>query len=165
MHKTPLLAIAIALSALAASWETQRALAQVDSVTTLAALLTGHVYSGAYYRKEKVRSVQLAPGQNLLGIEFDDAEESLPITAIIPLREIGDVKLNGSTAELSCRQPDCIAFTSEDFRQAVSKLRQDPKAQLVGLRRRSVVEIGCKPDNGRAVVRAIVGLLRAPKGE
>ncbi|MGJ0454760.1 MAG: hypothetical protein ACR65T_16235 [Methylocystis sp.] len=165
MYRYPALTIAIALSLLAPLCEMRRALAQEDSATTLAALLTGHVYSGAYYRKEKIQSVQLAPGRNLLGIEFDDAEESLPVTAIIPLREVGDVKLTGSTAEISCRQPDCISFTSEDFRHAVSKLEQNPNAQLVGLKRRSVVEIGCKPENGRAVMRAIVSLLRATKGK
>lgn len=140
------------------------AIAQEDVPANLASLLTGHVYQGSLYRKEIIRKVEFAQANGLLGIEFDDAEESAPVTAIIPLRDINDANLSGAIVNLSCRRGDCIILTSENFAPAVAKLVRNPDAKLTRLQRKSLVEFGIKKENARAIFGAIVTLVKVAKG-
>jgi hypothetical protein len=159
--------IAVVLSALAlvpVLASHQRAVAQEDIPARLTTLLKGHVYSGAHYRRETIRKVQYAPSQGLLGIEFDDAEESLPITAIIPMRDLGDMRASGGVASLSCKQPGCIKLSAESFLHSVAKLAQDPRAKLVGLKHIDVAEFGYKTENARAIFEALTTLARSVRG-
>jgi hypothetical protein len=164
MPRNAVLTIAAALSSLVLPSGSPWAVARDDIAATLTTLLKGHVYPGLNYRKETIRKVQFAPSQSILGIEFDDAEESAPITAIVPLQGIAEMKLSGGVAVFQCRQPGCILLTFEDFLPAVAKLTQNPHAKLVGLQHVELVEFGYKAENNMALGQAMGTLMRIARG-
>jgi hypothetical protein len=147
----------------------RRVMAQADIVAELAALTKGHVYKGIVYRRETIRKVHFERSQGLLVLELDDADETDPSTAVIPLREVGqgEAEFDGSWRAIvfGCKTSNCITLTRrEAFSRVLEKLSRGPAAKLVGAKPERQILFGCKPDRCAAISRAVVALMNAGSG-
>lgn len=162
-----LAALLLVLSAAIAGAHEVRA--QADSaalVERLGALTRDHVYNGSIYpRSEVIRSVLMAPlGTGLLTFLIDDARESAPLAALVPLREIAEVAADDRGGiYLTCRgaaaAANCVIVTNQRFDTVWGDIAMGQPVS-VAHRRRGGFLIGCAPQNCREVLRSVAALQR-----
>ncbi|MGD9537380.1 MAG: hypothetical protein AB7P52_05490 [Alphaproteobacteria bacterium] len=143
-----------------------------EPAARLNALTEGYRYSGHEFETETVRRIAFEPSLGLLAIDVDDVDETAPLTALIPLRDIVVVRETrygvDATAHgvLSICKGDraCIVVTVDSIEEALQKRRAAPDAGPSGRERKSF-GFGCRPehcDDIRAAVTELIALASAP---
>ena len=127
----------------------------------IATLTAGYQYRGQIYGSEFVRAVEFEPRDGLLVIEIDDAEETAPLTLLIPVRVadvdpvLGQFRDSGKPAiVMSCR-PACIRSTAASPAQVIQRLSAGSDADLKFFRPRDTYALGCRPDRCEKIQDAI----------
>ena len=122
--------------------------ALAEAIQTLAA---GYEYRGQIYDAEVVNGVAFEPRQGLLLISIDDAEETAPLTLMIPLRTVaidpvlGRFRDTGKPAiVMSCR-PACIESVPGRLEEAMRRLSAGSGA-AGSLKPREQYALGCRPE-------------------
>jgi len=139
-----------------------------DVVSQLKTLTKGHVYRGSRYAegvvydKETIVQVEFEASKGWLGITVDDADETAPVTVILPLLEMRIGAPNDGFISLSCSSP-CIKTTRDEFAMAVKKLSAGRGAELKSAQQRNSIHFGCRVEQCAPMRKALVKLVAASR--
>jgi hypothetical protein len=139
-----------------------------DVVAQLNTLTKGHVYRGSRYAervlydKETIVKVEFDRSKGWLGVTVDDAQETTPVTVIVPLRETRVGSPNDGFISVSCTSP-CITTTRDTFATAVQKLSSNRGAELRSGQHRNSIHFGCHAERCAAIRRALLQLVQIAK--
>jgi hypothetical protein len=132
--------------------------APIEAIEQIRTLTDGYEYEGLNYEYEVVRNVGFVPSENLLIIEIDDAQETDPKVAILPLKivnVISDELDFGEPAIFFRCDPACITIALGHLSEAVEKLSAGRADELSRPEQRGLFAFGCDRDRCTALAEAI----------